>query len=45
MTIVTFKISYPNLKQLEAIIEMGFEEGFSKTLIYLDELLHKLNKN
>ncbi|MEO6189932.1 MAG: SRPBCC domain-containing protein, partial [Saprospiraceae bacterium] len=45
MTIVTFKISYPNLKQLEAIIEMGFEEGFSKTLIYLDKLLLKLNKN
>ncbi len=39
ITLVEFQISYGDLAQLEATIEMGFKEGLSKAMEGLDELL------
>lgn len=38
-TLVSFRILYANLDQLEAILKMGFKEGFTLALGNLDELL------
>ncbi len=42
LTLVEFKIIYPDLAQLEATIEMGFKEGLSMAMDGLDELLPSL---
>lgn len=39
VTLVEFLISYEDLAQLEATIQMGFKEGFSMAMDGLDELL------
>ncbi len=39
ITLVEFHISYPDLAQLEATIQMGFKEGLSMAMEGLDELL------
>ncbi|MDP2385743.1 MAG: SRPBCC domain-containing protein [Bacteroidota bacterium] len=44
LTLVEFKISYDDLAQLEATIEMGFKEGLSMAMEGLDELLPSLKK-
>src|SRR3989338_2091516 len=44
LTQVEFHITYPDLAQLEAIIQMGFKEGLSMAMEGLDELLPKLKK-
>lgn len=41
-TIVTTKVIYDSLEDLEAVIKMGMEEGMLSTLEKLDELLLKL---
>lgn len=43
-TKVKVEISYDSLEQLEAIINMGFKEGFTMGLGNLDELLESLQK-
>ena len=43
-TQVDFMITYPDLAQLEATIEMGFKEGLSMAMEGLDELLEKMKK-
>lgn len=43
-TIVHFTISYTDLAQLEATIQMGFKEGITMTLDALAELLPALKK-
>ena len=43
-TLVEFHISYKDLAQLEATIQMGFKEGITMTLDYLSELLPSLKK-
>lgn len=43
-TLVEFLITYDDLAQLEATIEMGFEEGLSLAMEGLDELLPSLKK-
>lgn len=39
ITLVEFMITYPDLAQLEATIQMGFKEGLSMAMENLDELL------
>lgn len=39
VTLVTIQISYADLAQLEAIIQMGFKEGLTMAMEGLDELL------
>lgn len=41
-TLVEFQISYSDLEQLEATLEMGFKEGLSLAMDGLDELLPSL---
>lgn len=41
-TLVEFLITYSDLAQLEATIQMGFKEGLSQAMEGLDELLTKL---
>jgi uncharacterized protein YndB with AHSA1/START domain len=43
-TVVNFNISYDDLAQLEATIQMGFKEGITMTMEALDELLVSLKK-
>lgn len=43
-TLVVLNISYDDLQQLEATIEMGFKEGITMTMESLDEFLPKLKK-
>ena len=43
-TLVEFHISYDDLAQLEATIEMGFKEGLTMAMEGLDELLPTLKK-
>ena len=43
LTRVQFLISYDDLEQLEAILKMGFKEGFTMTLAELDVLLPSLD--
>jgi len=43
-TFVEFKITYDDLAQLEATIEMGFKEGLTMAMEGLDELLPSLKK-
>lgn len=38
-TLVTTHISFDSLEQLEAIIKMGFKEGYTMAILNLDELL------
>ena len=40
-TFVDIETKYEKLADLEAIIEMGFKEGFTMALENLDELLDK----
>lgn len=44
LTLVEFRIIYPDLAQLEATIQMGFKEGLSMAMEGLDELLPSLKK-
>ena len=44
VTLVEFKITYPDLAQLEATIQMGFKEGLSMAMEGLDELLPSLKQ-
>ncbi len=44
ITLVEFHISYDNLAQLEATIQMGFKEGLTMAMEGLDELLAALKK-
>lgn len=44
VTTVSITIQHKTLADLEKILEMGFKEGFTMTLNYLEELLNKLNK-
>ena len=39
ITLVEFMITYPDLAQLEATIQMGFKEGLSMAMENLDDLL------
>lgn len=41
-TLVEFQISYPDLAQLEATLQMGFKEGLAMAMEGLDELLPSL---
>lgn len=43
-TFVTVTLTFDHLKDLEQLIAMGFEEGFTICLHQLDELLTKLEK-
>ena len=43
-TTVSISIYNESLERLEKMIEMGFKEGFTMTLNYLDELLAKLSQ-
>ena len=43
-TMVQFDITYEDLSQLEATIEMGFKEGLAMALDGLDEVLASLKK-
>jgi len=43
-TLVEFKITYPDLAQLEATLQMGFKEGMTIAMEGLDELLVTLKK-
>ncbi len=42
ITLVECNISYPDVAQLEATIQMGFKEGFATAMEGLDELLTSL---
>ena len=44
VTLVEFRITYPDLAQLEATIQMGFKEGLAMAMEGLDELLPSLKK-
>lgn len=44
MTLVELHITYPDLAQLEATIQMGFKEGLTMAMEGLDELLPSLKK-
>jgi len=44
ITLVEYKISFDDLAQLEATIEMGFKEGMTMAMEGLDELLPTLKK-
>jgi uncharacterized protein YndB with AHSA1/START domain len=44
ITLVQTQISYPDLSQLEATIQMGFKEGLTMAMENLDELLPSLKK-
>ena len=44
VTLVEFHISYDDLAQLEAILQMGFKEGLTTAMEGLDELLATLKK-
>lgn len=44
ITLVEFHISYDDLAQLEATIQMGFKEGLTSAMEGLDELLPSLKK-
>jgi len=44
VTKVNITIKHKALTDLEMIIKMGFKEGFTMTLNYLEQLLHNLNK-
>jgi uncharacterized protein YndB with AHSA1/START domain len=44
ITLVQTKITYPDLSQLEAILQMGFKEGYTMAMENLDELLLSLKK-
>ncbi len=44
ITEVIYRISYADLKQLEATIEMGFKEGMTQNMQGLDALLLTLKK-
>ena len=44
LTQVNFHISFDNLAQLQATIDMGFKEGLATAMEGLDELLPTLNK-
>jgi uncharacterized protein YndB with AHSA1/START domain len=43
-TLVQFHITYPDLAQLEATIQMGFKEGLTMAMEGLDEVLVSLMK-
>ena len=43
-TLVEYKLTYTKLAELEVNMQMGFKEGMTMTLNYLDELLPRLNK-
>jgi uncharacterized protein YndB with AHSA1/START domain len=43
-TLVTFHITYPDLAQLEATIQMGFKEGLTMAAQGLDEYFASLKK-
>ena len=43
-TLVRFRITYPDLAQLEETLKMGFKEGLSMAMEGLDELLAQLKK-
>jgi len=43
-TTVSISIYNESLERLEKMIEMGFKEGFTMTLNYLEELLAKLSR-
>ena len=43
-TLVDYTITYDDLKQLEATLEMGFKEGMTIAMEGLDELLSSLKK-
>ncbi len=43
-TVVTFNIKYPDLKDLEATIEMGFKDGLAMAAKGLDEYFASLKK-
>jgi uncharacterized protein YndB with AHSA1/START domain len=43
-TLVSFRIMYDDLQQLEATIQMGFKEGLSMAMEGLDKLLIDLKK-
>jgi uncharacterized protein YndB with AHSA1/START domain len=43
-TMVSISIYNESLERLEKMIEMGFKEGFTMTLNYLEELLAKLSR-
>ena len=43
-TTVSISIYNESLERLEKMIEMGFKEGFTMTLNYLDKLLAKLSQ-
>ena len=42
ITLVEFNITYPDLAQLEATINMGFREGITMAMEGLDDLLPQL---
>src|SRR5436190_4849408 len=44
LTLVEFHISYDDLAQLEATIQMGFKEGLTTAMEGLDELLASIKK-
>ncbi|MES2556254.1 MAG: SRPBCC domain-containing protein [Bacteroidota bacterium] len=44
LTLVELYITYPDLAQLEATLQMGFKEGLSMAMEGLDELLPTLKK-
>jgi len=44
VTIVDYQISFDDLAQLEATIQMGFKEGLAMAMEGLDELLSSLKK-
>lgn len=44
ITLVEYKISFDDLAQLEATIEMGFKEGMTMAMEGLEELLPSLKK-
>jgi uncharacterized protein YndB with AHSA1/START domain len=44
LTLVEFHITYDDLAQLEATLQMGFKEGLTIAMEGLDELLIKLKK-
>lgn len=43
-TLVSMDLNFATLEDLEAIIQMGFKEGFTMGLNQLEKLLPKLNK-
>lgn len=44
LTLVEMLLNFNSLEDLETIIQMGFKEGFTMTLNYLDELLPELSE-